>query len=230
MDLKTLNQQRIDQLKNDLKREMNNLHNQIVELKTKFQVPDEVFRGYFAEYFKERLNTTLEDAKKMNPEKIKEWKKKEEEWITLAGGPYKEVDLVNRSGEVVDTVPSFYLNSTAPNVAPVQIGEKAKDYIIDKDGNKVMADIISIANEFDFKSNTKPKDVMINYLSWELHHYPIELNSTEDMKNHNKKWSDIIAKYTDHLEDSDMTSEEIKKELKNIPKSVQEDLGLNYDD
>lgn len=230
MDLEALNQQRINQLKEDLKREMSGIHNQIVNVKSKFQVPDEVFRGYFAEYFKERLNTTLEDSKKMNPEKVKEWKQKEEEWITLAGGPYKEVDLVNHAGEVVDTVPSFYCHSSSPNVAPVQMGEKGKDYITDKDGNKTLKDIISIANEFDFKSRTKSQDIMINHLSWELGNYPIELNDEEEIKLHNKKWSEIITKYTDHLDNDDMTPEEIKKELKNIPQSVKDDLGLNYDD
>lgn len=230
MDLETLNQQRIEQLKQDLKKEMDSIHSQVVEIQSKFQVPDEVFRGYFAEYFKERLNTTPEDTKKLDPTKAKEWKKKEEEWITLAGGPYKEVDLVNRNGEVVDTVPSFYLHSTAANIAPVKIGHKGRDYIVNKNGEEVMKDIISIANEFDFKSNSKPKDIMITNLSWELNDYPIELNDSEKIKAHNKKWSEIITKYTDHLDNDDMTPEEIKKELKNIPQSVKDDLGLNYDD
>jgi len=76
--------------------------NEIDELLTasieKEVLPEDIFVEYFLDYFRDpvsQANTTL-------PSK----------WLEVSGGPYSEVDILDKTGKVIYTVPSLFISAT----------------------------------------------------------------------------------------------------------------------
>ena len=63
-----------------------------------------------------------------------------EDWLDFAGGPYNEVDLVDKDGNVVATVPSMY-----PNNSYVLLNEEVEN--IDES-------VTSLGRKFEIINNT----------------------------------------------------------------------------
>lgn len=171
---------------------------------TKFTIPEDVFRYYFAEHFKSKL-----DDDKQSAYKYEGTDEKFTQWMCIAGGPFKEVDIIDSKGRVVDTVPSYFAKPTADKLIPdeAEIERIKKEYDLKKNGLVVRAE---------------------NYLQSELNGIPIQANTYRDQLEHRARWDYILNKYTSHLDEANMKEEEKKKQLDSLPKVVKEELDLEF--
>lgn len=157
------------------------------------KMPEDVFKNYFADYFKNFSKTDGDEAKLL-------------EWISIAGGNFRAVDLVNTKGEVVDTVPSVLYQ---PDVL---------DSFKNVDFNKIAQTYINKSNHYKAKGE--------QYLAEELNKISPIIIDHKGKEAHAREWDRVIDKYT--------TPEKkiVNVKNENISDKVKEQLGLDviYDD
>ena len=91
------------------------------------RLPEDIFVGYFLPYFVNR------QAGYPNEEKIVQ------DWISVAGGPYNEVDILDAGGKPAFTVPSL-MNTSSFN--PQNESEiKYADLVATAEAYRVMSDV-----------------------------------------------------------------------------------------
>ena len=76
---------------------VNQAYDQLVDKQDRRVLPEDTFKEYFLPYF------SGQESLKDKPEVLKDW-------VTIAGSGFAEVNLIDKAGEVVATVPG--LNST----------------------------------------------------------------------------------------------------------------------
>lgn len=184
----------------NLRRVYGDMSKKIAEEVVIFSIPEDVFKYYFVDYFKSRIidGTTNDD-------------KKAKEWLCISGGPFREVNIINNRGDVIDKVPSLAV-------------KPGTDNIISTDVN-----LEHISNTYEMRKKLI-KDKADLYIMGELESLEINLNNENELEEHRKKWKKILDKYSPEMEDPDMTPEDIKKDMKSLSKDVKEKLDLNYDE
>lgn len=163
-----------------------------------------IFADKFEEFFKLPSNMTTEERLSPDVQRIGE---AVNHWVGLAGGFYREVDLVDDNNNVIDTVPSVTIR---PNIN----GQEGKPFN-------------TISKQYILKNN-RLKVEGERYLTNELRNFQstMEINDV-DTKAHREKWMAVIKKYKD-----ESPEEKLDKTVPvNEPtKEVQEQLDINYDD
>ena len=92
---KTPEQAIIDNMIQTTQKETNDLFDILVAKKENSRLPETIFQGYFLPYFSGREPIT-KDSKIMA------------EWISIAGTPMNEVDIIDEDDAVLFTVPSLF--------------------------------------------------------------------------------------------------------------------------
>jgi len=125
----------------------------------KNKLPENVFVEYFLDFFKD-------PNKDLNSPIL-------QQWLSIAGGPYNEVDILDHKGNIIYSVPSVYVETS-----------------IESDINN--KDFQSIADEYNLKSN-RLKSEADAFLSQAL-------RGADDMvvfktDENRKRWAMIFARY-----------------------------------
>lgn len=141
------------------------------------RLPESIFVNYFLPYFREVIHNT----KELTAETIKRRTKILTDWLSVSGGPFHEVNIINNAGEVLFIVPA--LNNTKV-INPVR-----------KDGAPSFETIANMAERLQLISPAKSLD----YQNDRLH------NKIKDMSDGKHKfrdseniWLDIFSKYPDN--------------------------------
>ena len=168
-----------------------------IESKSNRQISATAFRTYYADYFNSKFNNKPID------EKID--KAKFKEWMYIAGGPFREVDLLDNNLKVVDTVPAFYL--------------QPKDSDVIDNPDRLVDEFLLYEKKEKFH-----KDSALRRVTEEVKSVKVEINNDLDRKEHLNKWLNITKKYSNtiNMEINDVN----KKDVKNLDKSVKDKLGI----
>ena len=123
----------------------------------------------------------------------------------ISGGPFREVDLLDNNMNVVDTVPSFYLQPKSPDV-------------IDNP-NRLVDEFLLYDKKEKFHKESASRRI-----KQEVENVKIEFNTDLERKEHLNKWLNITNKYSTvvNMEVNDVD----KKDVKSISKSVKDKLGI----
>lgn len=177
------------------------IHQNVTENIVTYNIPEDVFKNYFAPYFKARLES--ETGKDVDPTKY-------EQWLCISGGPFKEVEIIDNRGDVVDVVPPVLLRPSPDKIVDdnVNLDGIRSNYMLKKNGLKDRAEM---------------------YLYRELGSINVNVNTKEDLQEHRKKWKILIDKYTEDLNDVDLTEEEQREAKSKLDKETLEKLDLDYD-
>lgn len=156
------------------------MHDELVTQKEKQYIPEIVFKETFLGFFKTMSAEGIDDtlAKK---------------WVDFAGSPYNEVDVIDKTGNVMYTVPGLL---SRPNV------DKAL-------GKNVNFD--KMVTTYELKRNRLP-EVGDRYLAAELDNIPnsITANVAEDAL----RWKQIFDRYSG---DNNMSVTPFAQAKKQIP-------------
>jgi len=125
-------------------------------------IPEFVFKEYFLEYF--RSGGLLEtDTPLIN------------KWVELAGGPYNEVNVVDKQGNTLYTVPGLYCRPA--------VGENLSN-----------VNFSNIVSEFNLRSNRIHSDG-INFLTGALS--GMDGGISTEYQEYLIKWNTILSQYDD---------------------------------
>lgn len=164
------------------------------------QIHVNMFKTYYADYFKSKFNNEKIDTK-LDENKFREW-------MYISGGPFREVDLLDDKLNVVDTVPSYYLQPKVSN--PID-------------------NIDHLVNEFEYYNKKKDfhKEAASNRIKHEANQVKIQANNDVDRAKHRGEWNRIISKYSNpiNIVENDIS----KKDIKKISDNVKNKLGITSD-
>lgn len=95
MDNKNLEQQVDDLITNEIKQKIGSVYDSLVVNQPKGKLPENIFQQYFLPFFAGEKPITSEN-------------KIMENWISVAGTPMAEVDIIDNAGKVLFSVPSLF--------------------------------------------------------------------------------------------------------------------------
>ena len=158
-------------LKQQIAEQTSNIYDSLVGVKVNSQLPEDIFRGYFLPHFS-------------GHQPISKNSQVFAEWISIAGTPTSEVDIIDQHGQVLFTVPSLFDTRVIDTVK--------------RDVGNSIADIYS---QFDLKSTNIPS-VANNYLNRELSKKLSILDTDVKHDDVTKRWIDIFHRYGLEVEDT----------------------------
>lgn len=124
------------------------------------------------------------------------------QWIHYVGGVYKEADIIDKNGNVIDTVPSI--------IARPNVDQKLSD-----------VDFSKISARYKLKDNRLPAEA-INFLATQLSNLPGGVSG--DTAHGANRWKQLISKYDDMSPVSDSNEET------GLDKKFTDTVDYNYDD
>lgn len=189
-----------DKRKEELVKTSTEVTTAVLKAKSNRQIHVSMFKTYYADYFKAKFNNEDIDTEID--------RKKFSEWMYISGGPFKEVDLLDNDKNVVDTVPSYFLQPKAPTIVD---------------------DADSLVDEFMYYNKKKDfhNKAATNRLTQKVDNTTVKANTDLDKKKHLHKWLEVIDKYSNKI---NMEVEDVsKKDLKKIPKDVKSKLAITED-
>lgn len=158
-------QTRVDEIKDtDAKAvaiSIESIHEDVVATKNKNYIPEIVFKDKFLDYFENLPEDTSNDPTM-------------QQWVAFSGGPYNEVDVIDKNGNVIYTVPGVLSK-------PLVDDKLAKDYRFD-----------NIASKFELKHNRLPEEGA-RYLEAELSGVPKYIKA--DTETDAARWKQIFDRY-----------------------------------
>jgi hypothetical protein len=164
-------------LKKQVAEQTNDIYNSLVGNKENSQLPEDIFQQYFLPHFSGQASISNK------PEVMAEW-------ISIAGTPTSEVDIIDHAGHVLFTVPSLF-DTNVIDAVKREVGESISD----------------IYNQYDLKSNNIPS-VANNFLNKELSK---KLRIVDTNINHSDitdRWNSIFDRYgIQHSTPSNTTKE-----------------------
>lgn len=128
------------------------------------QVPENIFVNYFLRYFAG-----------MTP--ISENNKIISEWISIAGTPTSEVDIIDISGKVLYSVPSLYSTTC-----------------IDVNKSSQSSSIDAVYDEYALRNNNIPSAAQ-TFLNQALEQKLQDMSVTPDITDDKRRWDDIFTRY-----------------------------------
>lgn len=150
--------------KTSIKTPIDKIQDMLDEVNTNNRIPEDLFVNVFLNFFSNQ-GTLHQDATT-------------EKWISIAGSPYRAVDVFDKNNKVIFTVPAMYnINAIAP------------DKTIQS-----MAPINHVIATYKQLSNRSVREAE-NYLYNSLLKHSKELNNKVDILADIKIWNDIFARY-----------------------------------
>lgn len=140
---------------------INTVHSEVIGINKKNYIPEIVFKESFLGFFKTMNNTNLDDPIARM-------------WVNFSGSPYSEVDVIDKQGNVIYTVPGLL---SKPNV----------DAALGKNVN-----FDRIASTYELKHNRLP-EVGSNYLNSELG--AVQQYISADTETAAGRWAQIFKRY-----------------------------------
>lgn len=168
-------------------------------------MPVEVFSNYFVDYFLDVFEKDDDPNSKIDFNKI-------DQYVKVAGGYFNEVNLINNKGEIIDTIPSLYVNRDNVDVV-------AKENYIDGKMNRYIS-----------KNRSGYSSIAEAYITNELSHLDKSSTEEEDRIKHKQKWLDILNKYKPNNDIVDMDKETYNNEVRSMSKEDQDKLQFDYED
>jgi hypothetical protein len=95
MDTKKIEQQIDTAITDEIKQKISSVYDSLVVNQPRGKIPEEIFKQHFLPYFAGEKPITTES-------------KIMEQWISVAGTPMSEVNVINNTGEVLFSVPSLF--------------------------------------------------------------------------------------------------------------------------
>ena len=165
MDIKQTEQAVVNVAKRDLQAAMNMVHDSLVTHKTNAKLPEDIFKFYFLPYM---------SGQQPIPDNINLIS----EWISIAGTPMSEVDIINEAGNVIFTVPSLFDTNNID--------------VTSRDKGSSLSDIYS---QYELRNNNVPI-AAVNFLKKALNEKTSTmLQSSPESKATVQAWMDIYARY-----------------------------------
>lgn len=175
---KTPEQRIIDNMIQTTQKETDDLFDILVIKKENSRLPESIFTGYFLPYFSGQQPITKESHVMA-------------EWISVAGTPMNEVDIIDNEDTVLYTVPSLF-DTNIINV-------------VNQSGQGTFAGIFS---EYNLHNNNLPQ-LGERFLSGALKDKFERIQTDSDLKDKNlSTWKSIFQRYNipvDHSSDNDPT-------------------------
>lgn len=145
--------------------QVNNIFNSLIVEKTNSVLPENIFRDYFLPFF-----AGIRPFERNSPVIS--------EWISIAGTPMSEVDIIDGAGRVLYTVPSLF-DTDFLSIARRDPGDSIAD----------------IYQQYDLRSNNLPQ-VANNYLNKALNTKLSKIKLTSNRANENlNRWNTILTRY-----------------------------------
>lgn len=150
---------------NDIREKTDFFHDSLVAKTPKARLPESIFRSHFLPYFAGQTGITKDSNVLV-------------EWISVAGSPMSEVDVIDQNQNVLFTVPALF---------DTNIIEIAK-----REAGKSLADIYQ---NFELRNNNIPA-VAQNYLSHALADKLQEIQKPSEYRHQNEqRWTSILEHY-----------------------------------
>lgn len=148
----------------DIKSPIDKIQDMLDEVNTNNRIPEDLFVSVFLNFFA--------NHGELHPDATTE------KWISIAGSPYRAVDVFDKNNNIIFTVPSIYnINAIAP------------DKTI-----QTMAPINHVIATYKQLSNRSVKEAE-NYLYNSLLKHSGEFNNKIDVLVDIKTWNSIFARY-----------------------------------
>lgn len=181
--------------------DINLLYKDYITDKPTNALSESIFTEYFLDFFKKFKNAEQED---LTPEEGIRLNK----WIELAGGPYKEVSIVNNKGEEIYKVPAIYTSNT-----------------IESDNiTEANTSLNAIGKTFTIKQETNPITA-VPALHATLSGLPKFIQPIETEIGEIKRWEKIFKRY-----DKENNDDVIPNTDTMVTTEVKEKLGLTIRD
>lgn len=148
-----------------ISQEANDIYNMLVVENDNNKLPEDIFVNYFLPYFANPVSDNVNNNKVA-------------EWVSIAGTPVAEVDIVDNNNKVLYSVPSLF-DTSVINLNKLSENHRFND----------------IMNKFDLQNNNIPS--VAQYLLKQDLGNKLE-NMTEvtsNRLNKEKQWRDIFSKY-----------------------------------
>lgn len=153
----------INNIRNTVSNEINTIHETLVQQQERNQMPEDMFRDYFLPYFTNKVPISTQPAVIT-------------QWISIAGTPMSEIDVVDTVGTVLFTVPSLF-DTTMINTAVRDVGDSIAD----------------ISAEFDLRNNNIPSAAQ-TFLTNQLLRKSSKIDPTVNNQAQTR-WNDIFKRY-----------------------------------
>lgn len=150
-------------LKTTIAKQTQDVHDALVTHHECIKMEEELFVGYFLPHFCNKVPISTQPAIIA-------------QWISIAGSPMSEVDVIDRAGEILYTVPSLF-DTSIINVAERKVGDSIAD----------------ISAEFDLRNNNIPavaQTFLRNQLQRKLSIVNKHVNDTAQ-----QRWQLIFTRY-----------------------------------
>lgn len=166
----------MDNTKRQLKQQTDSIYDSLVGQRDNSQLPEEIFVGYFLPFFSGQRPITD------NSQVVAEW-------ISIAGTPMNEVDVISPSGDTIFSVPSLF-DTNMIDVVSREVGQSISD----------------IYAQYDLKSNNI-QSVANNFLNKELSKKLKIIDSNVDHAETTHRWNDILTRYGIPVQQQSMSKE-----------------------
>lgn len=165
MDNKVIEQQVDDLMTNEIKQKIGSVYDSLVVNQPKGRLPENIFQQYFLPFFAGERPIT-QDSKVM------------ENWISVAGTPMAEVDIIDNAGQVLFAVPSLFdtkiidtvIKDRKTSLTDIYANSDARAARIPSEGNAYLA------RALDDKAGTIA-------------------NGSKIDENNSQRWSEILQRY-----------------------------------
>lgn len=149
----------------DIKNSTDYVFESLVVAGANSKLPEEIFANYFLQYFSGEAASGREA-------------KFQQEWISIAGTPMREVDIIDKTGNVLFAVPALF-DTNVIEVSKRSLGESLND----------------IYKNYDLRNNNIPA-VATNYLNAALADRVDEIIKPANVKQVNTvRWENIMKRY-----------------------------------
>jgi hypothetical protein len=152
-----------DVLFSKLSEQTESIYSSLVNVKYNARLPENVFVGYFLPHFSGQVPIS-DDTTVMA------------DWISIAGTPMSEVDIVNPAGDTIFTVPSLF-DTNIIDITKQDLGEPFPN----------------IYSQYDLKNNHIP--VIANSYLNEALSEKIDKIRNVDIITNDARWSEILTRY-----------------------------------
>jgi hypothetical protein len=161
-----LTKQAHDQQREQISAAINNSFNSLVANREVSKLPEEIFKSYFLPFF---LGETKEaPTSDRNPLT---------DWISIAGTPMAEVEIISPAGEVLFAVPALY-DTDMLNIVTRSPGNSIAD----------------IAHEYELRKAVLPR-AAANFLNTALLNKSEAIFKSSDEKSTSERWDEIRKRY-----------------------------------
>ena len=164
-DRKSIQEAMKQQTIENIRSQTDDFYKELVQQNTNGRLPENIFVGYFLPYFS-------------GQKPIDKSSQVMADWISIAGTPMNEVDILDQSGNTIYTVPSLFDTN-----------------IIKVNSRKEGESIADIYNQYDLRMNNIPS-VANNFLLKALDKKIEDLNTQSTIHDNNvTRWNSILSRY-----------------------------------